>query len=411
MKPAGWPRYMTEKRLKDGRTAYYWAPQRRDLKAGFTLHAEALGHDYAAAKARADELNRHLDDWRRGRGGERALDMQPGFGTLDWLIERYKRTPAWTRVSPRVRAHYDYVLKLVRDHRRKSGARVGEALLTQFDADTVDKLYEKLKSGPRGPRLRVATMAIMRTARAWAVVARLHPQNVPKQNPFEGVALEHGRATARAATREEAFALHRALVNAGEPHLAAVPLVCFEWHQRPENVLAGSLTWADWRPASRPDAVRILHAKTGEEVWQPLFDTSLHDAQGQPLPPEPLFPELTAYLAELEQLGVPVVLMRPARRKRDASGRLAKPPAMPFTLREARTRVRKAARAAKLPDWLTLAACRHGGMTELGDAGATEAEIMASSGHRTPDAARLYVKRTEAQRLNAARKRKALRGV
>lgn len=44
-------------------------------------------------------------------------------------------------------------------------------------------------------------------------------------------------------------------------------------------------------------------------------------------------------------------------------------------------------------------------MTELGDAGATEQEVMASS------ASRLYVKRTEQQRLSAAKKRKALRGM
>ena len=47
-------------------------------------------------------------------------------------------------------------------------------------------------------------------------------------------------------------------------------------------------------------------------------------------------------------------------------------------------------------------------MTELGDAGATEAETMASSMHKTPNAARLYVKRTEQQRSAAARKRRQL---
>ena len=36
-------------------------------------------------------------------------------------------------------------------------------------------------------------------------------------------------------------------------------------------------------------------------------------------------------------------------------------------------------------------------MTELGDAGLTEAQVMALSAHETPDAARLYVKRTEVQ--------------
>ena len=54
-----------------------------------------------------------------------------------------------------------------------------------------------------------------------------------------------------------------------------------------------------------------------------------------------------------------------------------------------------------------MTACRHGGMTELGDAELTEQGVMSLSGHRSPDAARGYVKKTEAQRLAAARKRRA----
>lgn len=71
--------------------------------------------------------------------------------------------------------------------------------------------------------------------------------------------------------------------------------------------------------------------------------------------------------------------------------------------------MRKVRVAAGLPDHLTLAACRHGGLTELGNAGVTEAEGMALSDHSTPAAFRLYVKRTEEQRLTGARKRRALR--
>src|SRR5262245_29259492 len=41
--------------------------------------------------------------------------------------------------------------------------------------------------------------------------------------------------------------------------------------------------------------------------------------------------------------------------------------------------------------------------TELGDAELTEQGVMALSDHRTPEAARLYVKRTETQRASAAR--------
>lgn len=50
---------------------------------------------------------------------------------------------------------------------------------------------------------------------------------------------------------------------------------------------------------------------------------------------------------------------------------------------------------------------RHGGMTELGDAEFAEQGVMALSGHRTPQAARLYVKRTEHQRVRAAAKRRS----
>jgi hypothetical protein len=114
-----------------------------------------------------------------------------------------------------------------------------------------------------------------------------------------------------------------------------VPLICFELHQRPENVLAGHLTWSDYRPPERPHSIRVEHHKTGEMVWLPLRDNS-----------GDLFPELTAYLDSLERLGVPIVLMRP--KAKDA---LAKP----FHFREARKRVRKAGGGGP-----TLAACSHG---------------------------------------------------
>jgi hypothetical protein len=45
-------------------------------------------------------------------------------------------------------------------------------------------------------------------------------------------------------------------------------------------------------------------------------------------------------------------------------------------------------------------------MTELGDAELTEQGVMSLSMHKTPQAARLYVKRTEQQRSHASRKRR-----
>jgi hypothetical protein len=93
-------------------------------------------------------------------------------------------------------------------------------------------------------------------------------------------------------------------------------------------------------------------------------------------------------------------IARPSRRA------MAIPP-RPFKMRDARARVREAARAAGLPEWLTLDACRRAGLNEIADADLTDAQEMAMSGHTTPNAKRRYVKRSEAQRLIAARKRRA----
>lgn len=79
----------------------------------------------------------------------------------------------------------------------------------------------------------------------------------------------------------------------------------------------------------------------------------------------------------------------------------------PYSYSYARSLVRRARKKAGLPAHVTLTACRHGGMTELGDAELTEQGIMALSAHSTPDSARGYVKKTERQRLAAARKRRA----
>lgn len=400
MRPPDWPQYMIAKRLSGGRIGYYWNPHRRDLKNGFTLRGEALGTSYAIACERAKMLNKHLADWRASRGAAKELDTQPGFGTLDWLVECYYRTPAYTeKVSLRSQPEYRRAFNLVLNYRTKRGNRLGSFKVTAVTAASVDKIYAGLKVGPRGRRVRQAVICIMRMAYAWDEVRRLHKAIVPVENPFRGLTFEHTKGKekrerkARAATRAEAHALHMALVAANEPHLAAVPLICFEWHQRPENVIDGHFKWTDYRVGGRP-IVRVEHHKTGEEVHVPLVDPENDVA---------FFTYLTSYLDRLEPLGMEIVLRLPERRKKGDKALTG----VKFTHRDARKRVRKAADAASLPKWLGLAACRHGGLTELGNAGVTEQEGMAASGHSTPEAHRGYQHKTEEQVLHAMRKRHA----
>ncbi len=106
---------------------------------------------------------------------------------------------------------------------------------------------------------------------------------------------EHATAETQPATRKETYNLAKALADLGHPNLALAPLVCFEWPQRAEHALSGVLTWTDYRPSQRPNAVHIMHPKTGAMVWMPL-----EDDEGL------LFPEIEAVIAGLPRRGVPM---------------------------------------------------------------------------------------------------------
>lgn len=387
MKPVGWPSYMQQKQLRDGSVAYYWSPQVRDIRKGCPVRPEALGSEYGVAIERARLLNIHLDAWRSGRGAQKPEQDRRSFGTVGWLFDRYQRSAVFERrVSERSRYEYRRALKRIEDTPTTTGGVIANLPVASITPAAVDKIYAKLQQGKRGKRIRQADLSIDIARRAWSVMRRLHPTVVPAENPWRGLERVSKKETKPAATREEAYALATALKEIGEPHLGAAALICFEWHQRPEHVRRGDITWADYRPPQRPDAVFVRHPKTGEKGWLPLSD-----AQGE------LYPEITAYLADLPKLGLPIVLTKGERG-----------PARPYSDEYAQRRVREARERARLGSHVTLDSCRHGGMTELGDAGATEAETMASSMHKTPNAARLYVKRTEQQRSSAARKRRRL---
>lgn len=411
----GWPRYMKQRRLRSGGTAFYWQPQGRDIAAGFTLGAEALGTDYAAACLRAAKLNEHLDAWRAGRGVPAAIAHEHKVGTVDWWHHEYFSSEAFTKRKPRTKSDYREALAMIADHSTSDGRRLGDLPAASLSQAAVDKLYARLRDGGRVNRQADYAMDVAR--RAWKIVARAHPGHflIPvigadgkaqrlAINPFEKmVRAEYERETAKPATREEAVALAAACVAIGHPAIGVAALVCYEWLQRPEDVRRGRLTWADVRPPQRPREVLIWHHKNRKRVWQPLDALSIDPQTGDEIA-QPLYPELEALLASVPRLGVSLVMFTPQRGSKDASGnRTARLYSEPY----AQHVVQAARKHAGLAPHVTLEACRHGGMTELGDAGLTEQEIMSLSGHATPAAARLYVKRTEQQRLAAAIKRRA----
>jgi hypothetical protein len=55
-----------------------------------------------------------------------------------------------------------------------------------------------------------------------------------------------------------------------------------------------------YRPKERPNAVRVIHEKTGVENWIPLFDDSS----------APLYPELTAEFDAIKRTRIAGLMLR-----------------------------------------------------------------------------------------------------
>ena len=417
-----WPRYMKARRTSTGRTLFYWRPHERDVAAGFSLGPESLGANFEVAAARARLLNQHLDDWRDGRAAPTDLDKRGAVGSIDWWMKLYLASKPFARLKPRTQDDYRKVLAAIADLSTKlvdeatgQPARMGTLPVSSLSLAAVDKIYDRLRRD--GTVNRQADYAIDVARRAWAVVSRAHagqflvPMTGPDGrtvrlalNPFAKVERHaYARDTAVPATRDEALALASAATACGHPAIGVAALICFEWLQRPEDVRRGRITWTDYRPPHRPTEVLVFHHKTGAQVWQPLEAEETDPVTGATRTVL-LYPELEAAIAALPRLGVPMIMMRPRRGPKGADGERT---ARPYSEPHAQHLVQRARAAAGLASHVTLEACRHGGMTELGDAGLTEQEIMSLSGHATPAAARLYVKRTARQRLAAAVKRRA----
>jgi hypothetical protein len=192
-----------------------------------------------------------------------------------------------------------------------------------------------------------------------------------------------------AASREQAYQFASSAIEAGYPEAAAAAVICFEFLQRPENVLAGYLAWPDYRGHQAPNAIKINHHKTGAVVWHPLEEVTEAG-------PVKFYGDAEAVLARLPRRGIAMVL-KPTR-----SGA-----AEPYDRHEMAKIVRKLRREIGLPPTFTLDACRHGGMTELEEAELTDGQGRALSGHRTKRAYEGYAKRTMERALPATRKRYA----
>ena len=153
----------------------------------------------------------------------------------------------------------------------KKGDRIGSRPIKSITPLGADKIYDKLTVGAKGQRLRTAEKIVLLCRKAWRVVHRLHPDQFNKDvpNPWPGVTMKRRvKLVKSSATREQVYTFAHGCIERNEPECAAVAVICFEWLQRPEDVIAGHIKWTGCRTGPKP-TIRVEHHKTGVVIDHP----------------------------------------------------------------------------------------------------------------------------------------------
>ena len=389
------PRYVLRKPSKVGGWAYFFNPPTWARKAGCPVQNEPLGVEYDVAVRRAETvLLPAFDSWRSGGATDAPVAEIAKAGTLDWVFAEYRADRRYTVLDVRTRRNHEVGFRLVGGYVMKDGRRLGTVPLTFITTAVTDTLYEKLLIADDGRERRTTANHAMKTCRrAWNVTARRNPGEVPLVNPFARMGLASSDRETPTASYAELKAFRAKAVEMGLASLATAALIGWEWLQRETDIFV-SFDVTHYRPKERPTAVRVLHMKTREENWVPLFD----DAG------VPLYPELMGELDALKRNRIGGLMLR-----RDWGDQAPWPTANTGDLALMSRKTKEIIRAAGLRDELTFTSFRHGGFTEAADADLSDAEIRAAGRHRSAKVLPRYAKRTMKQVAEGARKRRAIR--
>jgi hypothetical protein len=378
-----------------------WARPTKDPKTGKMIPAvrhgqpcpvasSPLGTNHDQAVEKAEALNEALKEWRLG--AERRT-LKPG--SIAWLFLWYRGQERFTKNRPKTQRDYKRLMDMLCVYPTKAGL-LGNRLASAMDGESADALYAKLRT-EKGEREASYAMQVCRLVWRWAV--RHKRTTGVKDNPFAGMGIKSTAAGENRPTTRAEYDLYRATARAlGYQNMAAAAAICFEGCQRvsqvfgfwaEDNEKGVGLEWSIWKPGI---AIALIQRKTGNPVW---LELSI-DVNGEAVS---LYPDLEEELRDLAE-----------RAARDEFGRptgaiiLDERNGEPFTQRWMSTLHRRICDEAKLPKEMTFTGFRHGGITEIGDAG--EEDVRPISGHKTLAQTRTYNKATaeKGRRIALARR-------
>lgn len=358
-------RYLERRIRKDGTVSWYYNPP-RDIKEAGVLLPCPLGKDLPEAIRKAEKYNEVLDGWRKDKNT--ITEEVHKAGTLNSLVAEYLDSRFYRKLKPTSQHMYEYCLRRLCALELKDGQKLGEVNINRIKPRSVDAIYEKLQCIVDGkPTKQTMANNIMRVASAvWSIAARW--EYVPKgQNPFYDMGKEGTRKRFVTWSPSQVRMFRATAVEMGFPSVSLAFLLQYELAQRQGDVLA--MKWEHYTGTH----FKFAQNKTSAEMYIPVS------------------PELKTVLDMQDRKGEYIVI-------NETTG-------LPYAPGTFRNRVREIRRRAGLPEQLTSGDLRRTAATELGDAGATEAEIMATGGWTNPITVQRYKLRTSTQADNGLRKR------
>ncbi|GLS23862.1 hypothetical protein GCM10007874_68830 [Labrys miyagiensis] len=243
-----------------------------------------------------------------------------------------------------------------------------------------DMLYAKIRVRSDGKeRGRTAVLAMGVVRKAWTVAWRSRDDAVPAKNPFVDMDLYGYQAKrSRPVRRGELNRFVAAADAAGEPSLGTAAMIVFYFLQLQTDIL-GRLSWTHYRSAEKPNHIQIFHNKTGV-----LVDVPLYNEDGTCL-----WPEIVARLDSAPRKGGLIVTGDLPDRTRKIC--------LPWEIDYFRHRFAAIRLAAGIGPEVKFMGLRHGGNVEAADAGLTDAQMRALSGHKTVQAPLRYAQASDEQ--------------
>lgn len=342
-------RYFVTKPGRLGRARYFWQPSAALRAAGW--QPVRLSDDRALAMAEAEKRNRELDAWRLAGADVAGVARAVRAYTVAALIRAYKADRRYRDLARDTRRGYDQCLG-------KIEAWAGDVPVPSLSARHVETWY--VAHYARAPSQANHQLTVLRTLLAFAVKPLEWIAANPARDPKMKGASAHGRLWSRAAV--DAFV---AMADALGRHSMGTAVMLNEWiGQRPTdvprllkaNIEDGHLT--------------LRQSKTGARV-QIQFG---------------LVPHLVARLAEEAERQRAACIAATTLLAAETTGL----PYAPGQFRDTFAMIRDKAAAgdarralAPCPDLagLTFWFTRHTAVTRLAEAGCTEIEIAAITGH------------------------------